>query len=57
MFESLDEDKWDRSVQPVYLTNTETGARNKINSYMDHVWDGFYTGQVRLSRFPAVLEA
>jgi len=20
---------------------------------MDHVWDGFYTGQVRLSRFPA----
>lgn len=57
MFESLDDDKWDRSVQPVYLTNRESGARNKINSYMDHVWDGFYTGQLRLSRFPAVLEA
>jgi len=20
---------------------------------MDHKWDGFYTGQIRLSRFPA----
>lgn len=24
---------------------------------MDHVWDGFYTGQVRRSRFPAVIDA
>lgn len=23
---------------------------------MDHVWDGFYTGQLRLSRFPAQIE-
>lgn len=23
---------------------------------MDHVWDGFYTGQLRLSRFPGQLE-
>ena len=23
---------------------------------MDHVWDGFYTGQLRMSRFPAQLE-
>jgi len=30
---------------------------NKLNSYMDHMWDGFYTGQVRLSRFPSILEA
>jgi|TARA_B110000285_G_scaffold124314_1_gene140298 hypothetical protein len=30
---------------------------NKLNSYMDHMWDGFYTGQVRMSRFPAVFEA
>ena len=22
---------------------------------MDHVWDGFYTGQIRESRFPAIL--
>lgn len=30
---------------------------NKINSFMDHVWDGFYTGQVRLSRFPVLVYA
>ena len=23
---------------------------------MDHVWDGFYSGQLRLSRFPAQIE-
>lgn len=28
---------------------------NKINSYMDHVWDGFYTGQTRLSRFHIIV--
>lgn len=27
---------------------------NMINSFMDHVWDGFYTGQTRLSRFPII---
>lgn len=30
---------------------------NKINSFMDHVWDGFYTGQTRLSRFPILVYA
>jgi hypothetical protein len=24
---------------------------------MDHVWDGFYTGQTRLSRFPVLVYA
>jgi hypothetical protein len=24
---------------------------------MDHIWDGFYTGQVRLSAFPSLIEA
>jgi hypothetical protein len=28
---------------------------NKLNSMMDHVWDGFYTGQKRLSRFPSII--
>jgi len=23
---------------------------------MDHVWDGFYSGQLRLSRFPAQIQ-
>lgn len=30
---------------------------NKLNAFMDHVWDGFYTGQVRESRFPSVVYA
>jgi len=44
MFESLDADKLDRSVQPVHITNEETGFHNVLNSMMDHVWDGFYSG-------------
>lgn len=55
-FESLDSDKMDRSVQPVIITSEKSGYYNDINSFMDHVWDGFYTGQVRLSRFPAMVE-
>ena len=30
---------------------------NKVNSFMDHVWDGFYQGQIRLSRFPIIVYA
>lgn len=52
VFESLDYDTEDRSVQPVVIENDD-GYRNVINSNMDHTWDGFYTGQLRLSRFPA----
>ena len=44
LFESLDADKSDRSVQPVTLSNADTGYENVLNSFMDHVWDGFYTG-------------
>lgn len=43
-FESLDADTEDRSVQPIYVTNEATGAKNVLNSMMDHMWDGFYTG-------------
>ena len=50
-FESEDPDKMDRSMQPIYYTKEGTGISNKINSYMDHCWDGFYTCQKRLSRF------
>lgn len=39
-----DSDQEDRSVQPVYVTCQETGYTNKLNSMMDHMWDGFYTG-------------
>lgn len=56
-FESLDADTEDRSIQPIYVTNEATGAKNVLNSMMDHMWDGFYTGQVHLSRFPSMIEA
>jgi len=51
-FESLDGDKEKRSVQPVVITNND-GYNNVLNAFMDHDWDGFYTSQRRLSRFPA----
>lgn len=59
LFESEDDDKWDRSMQPIYIRRNYTEGKtmsNKLNSFMDHVWDGFYTGQVRLSRFPGLIE-
>ena len=57
-FESRDADKNDRSSRPVYVKSVDkqTGevvdvVNNKINAFMDHVWDGFYTGQIRLQKF------
>ena len=50
-FESRDKDKWDRSSQPIYVKSVDKISgevvdvvNNKINAFMDHVWDGFYTG-------------
>jgi len=31
--------------------------KNVINAQMDHVWDGFYAGQIRASRFPIIVDA
>lgn len=56
LFESEDDDKLDRSMQPIYVAKQETEMSNKLNSMMDHVWDGFYSGQIRMSRFGAVFE-
>jgi hypothetical protein len=44
VFESLDDDKFDRTVSPIFVMNEATGFNNTLNTYMDHVWDGFYTG-------------
>lgn len=51
VFESTDEDQEDRSMQPIYVKLQGTTMNNKLNSMMDHMWDGFYTGQKRMSRF------
>jgi len=56
LFESEDEDKVDRSLQPIYVAKQGTEMSNKLNSMMDHVWDGFYSGQIRMSRFGSVFE-
>lgn len=57
-FDSNDEDRMDRSSQPITMTSKlHPGINNVLNSGMDHVWDGFYTGQLRATRFPAVVEA
>lgn len=37
-------------------TKKEGLSFTKLNSYMDHSWDGFYTSQKRLSRFPAFID-
>lgn len=55
IFESEDDDTLDRSVQPVYARMHDSRIDNKVNSFMDHVWDGFYTGQIRLTRFPVLV--
>jgi len=55
-FESTDEDQEDRSMQPIYVKLQGTNMNNKLNSMMDHMWDGFYTGQKRMSRFQSVLD-
>lgn len=53
LFESEDEDKMDRSFVPLYVENPKyPGVSNKINSMMDHGWDGFYSSQKRMTRFP-----
>lgn len=45
LFESLDEDKYDRTVSPIIITSKDNDVYwNKLNTFMDHVWDGFYTG-------------
>ena len=56
LFESLDSDNWKRMVSPIYVRNNATGSLNTLNTFMDHIWDGFYTGQLRMARWPSIIE-
>lgn len=56
MFESLDGDKEDRMVSPIYVLGQSNSFNNTLNTFMDHCWDGHYTCQKRLSRFPSIVE-
>ena len=57
MFESLDADKEDRTMQPIYYKKDGTKFNNKLNAYMDHHWDGFYTSHKRKQIFPGLIDA
>lgn len=48
--ESHDDNSVDRAVQPVWIRNKESGFEGKLNVMMDHIWDGFYSGQQRFVR-------
>jgi len=54
IFDNQDPDRMDRALQPVYIQNKD-GFNNRLNAYMDHCWDGFYTCQKRESRFPSIV--
>lgn len=56
IFDNLDPDRMDRALHPVYIQNSDTGFNNRLNSYMDSCWDGFYTCQKRESRFPTLVD-
>jgi hypothetical protein len=56
LFESQDEDKFKRMITPIYVISQNLTAINKLNTFMDHIWDGFYTGQLRMSRWPALIQ-
>ena len=45
----------DRAMQPIFSKLQGTQMNNKINAHMDHLWDGFYTSQTRMSRFPVLV--
>ena len=56
LFESQDEDRMDRSSQPVWIQDKDRGFNNRLNAYIDQCWDGAYTCQKREQRFPTLLD-
>jgi len=44
LFESQDSDNTKRTFTPVTLVNQNINSTNILNQFMDHTWDGFYTG-------------
>lgn len=60
VFESEDSDRFDRSVQPVYVRDhNEDGTytmSNKLNSMKDTGCDTGYASQLRFSRFPSLAQ-
>ena len=57
MMESQDADKYDRNLAPVFVGKEGSDINNTLNTFMDHIWDGFYTSQTRLSAWPSLVLA
>lgn len=47
LIDSLDGDRVDRTVSPLYIRKQGTLMNNTLNTMMDHTWDSFYSGQIR----------
>ena len=45
-----------RTMTPITVKNYNITSTTTLNTFMDHVWDGFYTGELRLSRWPALVQ-
>jgi hypothetical protein len=56
MLESLDNDRENRTISPIKIIGSGSSFLNKLNSFMDHQQDGYYTSQFRLPRFPGLVE-
>ena len=55
IFESQDSDNWTRIISPINVVSMNTSEVNVLNTMMDHLWDGFYTSEKRLSRYPTLI--
>jgi hypothetical protein len=53
----MDEDKMTRIITPIEVIGMNLTTRNVINTFMDHMWDGFYTSMKRLSRWVSIIQA
>ena len=42
MFESLDDDRFERASQPVYFKMQGKSINNRLNAFRVYDWDGFY---------------
>eukprot|EP00854_Cymbomonas_tetramitiformis_P005436 gene5436-6591_t len=54
--ESLDSDRYSRRFTPVTFWSEATGLVNSVFPQMDHRWDQGYTSNLRLTRFPVLLD-
>jgi len=43
VFENRDKNADDVALQPIWVQKTNSAVSNKLNAFMDHCWEGFYT--------------